>query len=97
VSTDKEFAEAWVSLCREARTDKERETFKYYKKEGNLWYYKNILCVPESSEVRKLNLHDTHNSPITDHAGFIKTYLEVGSRSMDLITESQGKSFPTGI
>lgn len=76
---DREFKEAWASLSKEARTDKERETFKHYKIEGKLLYHKYKLCVPESSGVRKLILHDTHNSPIAGHAGFMKTYFKIRS------------------
>ena len=65
---DKELLEK-ISLIKE-------ESEFSIKDDGNL-YFKDRLCVPADSELKKELLHEAHNSVFTRHPGGNKMYQDL--------------------
>ena len=51
-----------------------------YKVHNDLIYYKDMVFLVPGLELKKRILEATHNAPVVDHPGFLKTYQKVRER-----------------
>ena len=71
------FSILFESLSKEARIQEEIDKYYACALDGDILYYKSIICDPEVGDHKKNIIYDCHNILISCYEGFHKTYALV--------------------